>query len=111
MLKGELNGITLDEDNSYVVTWALERKGSFSTKSLYKFLTDGRTSSRVAGYIRKCRILLKINFFLWQMFNNKLHCVVSLVKMGWRGGESCCLGNGGESTNHIFFCCCVARMI
>ena len=110
-LKEELNKITLEEDNSDIVTWALEGKGGFSAKSLYRFLTDGGMPSRVAGYIWKCRVPMKIKFFLWQIFNNKLQCVVSLVKRGWRGGDSCCLGDGGESVNHIFFGCCVATMV
>jgi hypothetical protein len=110
-LKGELSRITLDQDNSDVVTWGLERKGFFSTKSLYRFLTDGGMPSRMAGYIWKCRIPLKIRFFLWQIFNNKLQCARSLIRRGWKGNETCCLGDGCESINHIFFHCRIAKMI
>jgi hypothetical protein len=68
-LKGELSRITLDPDNSDV-TWGLEKKGLFSTKSLYRFLTDGGMPRRMAGHVWKCNIPLKIKFFLWQIFNN-----------------------------------------
>jgi hypothetical protein len=107
-LKGELEKITVDSDNRDVVSWGLENKGIFTTKSLYRFLTDGGVPGRVAGYIWKCRIPLKIKFFLWQIFNNKLQCATSLVR---RGSETCCLGDGYESVNHIFFGCYIARMI
>jgi hypothetical protein len=110
-LKGELEKITIDSDNRDVVSWGIENKGIFTTKSLYSFLTDGGMPGRVAGYIWKCRIPLKIKFFLWQIFNNKLQCATSLVRRGWRGSETCCLGDGCESVNHIFFGCYIARMI
>ena len=35
----------------------------FSTKSLYNFITDGGATSRVAGYLWKCKIPLKMKIF------------------------------------------------
>ena len=43
--------------------WALDRKKNFSTKSLYRFLTNRGVSSRIAGVIWKNRVPLKIKFF------------------------------------------------
>lgn len=40
-LKRELSRIHLDHDNPDIVIWALEKKGSFSTKSLYRFIASG----------------------------------------------------------------------
>ena len=71
-----------------------ESKGSYTTKSLYRFIMNGGSSSRIVGCIWKSKVPLKIKFFLWQIFNNKLQCAVSLVKRGWKGGEDCCLGDG-----------------
>jgi hypothetical protein len=71
-LKGEPAGLVLDEEGSDMVKWGLEKNGLFSTKSLYRFITDGGAASRLAGYLWKCKIPLKIKFFLWQIFNNKL---------------------------------------
>jgi len=55
-----------------VVIWALESKGHYSIKSLYRFQTDRGMSTRVVGVIWKCKIPLKVKFFLWQVFHNKL---------------------------------------
>jgi hypothetical protein len=93
-LKGELDSVVLEEENADMVIWGLEKKGFFSSKSLYKFITDGGAASRIAGFLWKCRIPLKIIIFLWQTFNSKLQCAQSLCKRGWKGGDKCCLCGG-----------------
>jgi hypothetical protein len=67
-----LQGYKLEGEANDIVSWALEPKKLFSTKSLYRFLTDRGMPSRVACLIWKCKIPLKIKFFLWQVFHNKL---------------------------------------
>jgi hypothetical protein len=109
-LKGELDTVVLEEENTDLVIWGLEKKGFFSTKSLYRFITDGGAVSRIAGFLGKCRIPLKIKIFLWQIFN-QLQCAQSLCKRRWKGGDKCCLCGGTESVNHILFDCIIARMI
>ena len=83
----------------------------FTTKSLYRFLTDRGTTSRVVRYIWKCKIPLKIKFFLWQSFNNKLQVGQSLIKRGWKGSGNCFVCGCPESVNHIFFKCHLAKFI
>jgi hypothetical protein len=108
-LKGELNRITLEEEGPDMVSWSSERKGHFSTKSLYRFISDGGVRSRIADHLWKCKIPLEIKkFFLWQVFNNKLQCAHSLSKRGWKGCEKCCPCGMIESVNHIFFDCIIA---
>lgn len=112
MLREELSALTLSEGTPDQVTWVLEKKGFFSTKSLYKFLAYGGFPNRIAGHLWKCRIPLKIKFFLCQIFNNKLQCGHSLKKRGWKGEENCCLGDSRiETVNHIFFECVIAKLI
>lgn len=72
-----------DMDDS--VSWALEKKGKYSTKFLYRFITDGGMIRKLAGCIWKCKVPLKIKFFLWQVCNNKLQVAQSLAKRGWKG--------------------------
>jgi hypothetical protein len=45
------------------VVWALEKKGLFTTKSMYRFLTDRGVTGRVAGFIWRSKVPLKIKFF------------------------------------------------
>jgi hypothetical protein len=110
-LKTILQGVNLVPDCSDSVKWALESKGYFTTKSLYRFLTNRGVISRVAGFIWKCKFPLKIKFFLWQAFNNKLHVTKSLAKRGWKGDIHCCLCGLIESVDHLLFKCHLARLI
>jgi hypothetical protein len=73
-------GLSLHEETSDSVFWALEKNKQLSTKSLYRFLTNRGMTTRVAGIIWKCKISLKIKFFLWQVFNNKLQIAQFLLK-------------------------------
>jgi hypothetical protein len=100
-----------ESDAADIVSWALEPKGLFSTKSLYRFLTDWGMPSRVVGLIWKCKMPLKIKFFLWQMFHNKLQVAGTLVKRGWRGNMSCCLCDCVETVNHLLFKCHLAKLV
>ena len=106
-----LQGCNPESDAADIVFWALEPKGHFSTISLYRFLTDWGMPSRVAGLIWKCKIPLKIKFFLWQMFHNKLQVARSLVKRGWKGNMGCCLCDCVETVNHLFFKCHLAKLV
>ena len=106
-----LNGCSLTDNRADRVMWALENRKMFTTKSLYRFLTDGGVKSRVAGLLWKSRVPLKIKFFLWQILNDKLQVAVNLVKRGWKGPIICCLCNCVETIDHIFFECHLAVMI
>jgi hypothetical protein len=109
-LKLQLSDVTLSSNRDNVV-WALDKTKMFTTKSLYCFLTDRGTASRVAGHIWKCKLPLKIMFFLWQAFNNKLQVGQSLIKRGWKGSCNCSVCGFSESVNHILFKCHLAKFI
>ena len=50
-LENVVHGVSLVLDQSDSVKCALESKGNFTTKSLYRFITNRGVISRVAGYI------------------------------------------------------------
>jgi hypothetical protein len=110
-LLDELNDITLTDNKADKVMWALDKKLAYTTKSLYRFLTDRGVTSRVAGYIWRSKIPLKIKVFLWQMFNNKLQTAQCLVRKGWKGSTNCCLCGCLETVDHIFFKCPMAVFV
>jgi len=62
-LKGELSNVSLEQDSNDIIRWGLEKKGHFTTKSLYRFMISGGMPSRIAGHIWKCKVPLKIKFF------------------------------------------------
>ena len=84
-LTNSLRGFCLETQESDMVSWALEPKGQYSTKSLYRFQTDRGMPSRVAGVIWKCKIPLKVKICLWQVFHNKPQVAGNLIKRGWKG--------------------------
>lgn len=110
LLYDELQHISLVDTSVDVVIWALEKSKTFTTKSLYRFLSSRGMPSKVAGFIWKCKIPLKIKFFLWQIFNNKLPVWQSLIRMGWKGDGKCCICGVPESVDHVFIDCALARM-
>jgi len=108
-LLNHLQQISLDPNTNDSAIWAPEKKG-YTTKFLYRFLSNRGFPNRIAAIIWKCRIPLKIKFFLWQMFNNKLPVDTSLIKRGWKGSGKCCLSDVWESIDHIMFHCVLAKL-
>lgn len=75
-------------------------------------MSDCGKPSKIAGHIWKCKVPLKIKFFLWQIFNNKLQIGQSLIRRGWKGTGNCYVcDNIAETLDHIFFKCVLARLI
>lgn len=53
---------------------------------------------------------MKIKFFSWKVFNNKLQVGKSLTKRGWKGNGKCFVCDRWETIVHIFFHCVLARL-
>ena len=58
-----MSNVSLEQDSTDIIRWGLEKKGHFTTKSLYRFMISGGMPSRIAGHIWKCKVPLKIKFF------------------------------------------------
>lgn len=74
------SGQPAKEAGSDVVSWGLENSGSFTTKSLYRFITYGGLTSTVDQRIWKCTIPTKIKVFMWQLHHGKLSAATVLKK-------------------------------
>ena len=61
--------ITEEED---IMIWKLEKKGKFSTKSLYRYMIDGGLIDTKMKGVWKARIPQKIKIFLWMAWKDKL---------------------------------------
>ncbi|WVZ82824.1 LOW QUALITY PROTEIN: hypothetical protein U9M48_030040, partial [Paspalum notatum var. saurae] len=107
-LISDLQGVRLGEGRDEVL-WGLDKSHHFSTKSLYRFRTDGGVSNRTTGIIWKSKIPMKIKVFLWQLSKGKLQAASVLKKKGWKGSVFCALCGEVETINHIFFHCPLAR--
>jgi hypothetical protein len=73
------------------VVWALDKSRSYTTKSLYRFITDGGIRKSIYETLWKCKIPLRIKVFLWQVYNRKIQAVVVLKERDWKGSERCSL--------------------
>jgi hypothetical protein len=61
--------ITIEDDE---IAWGLSSSKTFTTSSLYRFLTTGGVDSKMVKRISKCKIPLKIKIFLWQAFQDRI---------------------------------------
>jgi len=64
-LLGLLQDVQLDADERDEVTWALDNSKSFTTKSLYRFITHRGVCIPIAEDVWKSKLPLKIKVFLW----------------------------------------------
>jgi hypothetical protein len=82
-----------------------------TTSSLYKFLTSGGVSPNVAKKLWKCRVPLKIQIFIWQAHQDRLHTRQQLKVMEWRESERCFLCDEHENADHLLFRCPLAEFV
>ena len=103
-----LENVALDQNSRDEVYWALDSSKSFTTKSLYRFVTNRGVSIPEAENVWKAKLPLKIKIFLWQL-KAKLQVATSLKRRGWKGSVYCCLCGKVETNNHVFFGCSISR--
>lgn len=94
-----------------VVSWGLEKNGLYTTRSLYRFLTNGGVISQAAKSTWECKLPMKIKVFLWQFYHGKLQASAVLKRKVWKGDQCCVLCRNIETINHIFFACSFGRFV
>ena len=92
-------------DGRDVMHWILEQRGKYTTRSLYKAINFGGVKDLVLMKIWRCHIPLKIKFFLWMAFNDRIQAAVQLKKKKWSGPEECKLCGERETVDLILFLC------
>ena len=71
--------------------WKLEKKGHYSTKSMYRFITFGGVIDRQTKKVWKNKMPLKLRVFVWQALHNRLQTGVASKKKKWKGDDKCSL--------------------
>lgn len=104
----DLRGVNLSEEPD-TVRWVLERKGHFTTASLYREITFPGYENKEIMSIWRAKLPLKIKFFLWSIYSDCLPTAEQLVKRNWPGDEECKTCGQIESSQHIFFECAFAN--
>jgi hypothetical protein len=80
------------------VRWCLDKKGFFTTASLYREIFYTGFENRWMMSIWKAKIPLKIMIFLWQVCNDKIQSAEQLKKRNWEGPIECKMCGQIEST-------------
>ena len=62
-------------------------------------------------WIWKAKIPLKIQIFLWQLFQDAILTREVMKKRNWSGNPRCSFCRDIETSQHLFFTCPVARVI
>ena len=91
--------------------WILENRGHYTTKLLYRIMTFGGVKDVLMVKVWRCKIPLKIKFFLWMAFNDRIQSAVQLKKRKWAGPEEWKLCGARETVDHILFECPVATVV
>jgi hypothetical protein len=109
-LQGLMSSVcmTTQEDE---ITWGLSSSKTFSTRSLYRFLTNGGIDSKLTQKIWKCKVPMKIKVFLWQIFQDRLQTVIQLKEREWKDSEHCVLCGENEDVDHLLFTCLLAAFV
>jgi hypothetical protein len=63
-LQNMLSGVCLTTQEDEII-WRLSTSKTFTTSSLYKFLTTSGIDCTLVKKIWKCKVPLKIRIFLW----------------------------------------------
>ena len=102
----------LDEENltdsNDGVLWALEKKGGYTSQSMYKFLSFRGVINKRMQRIWECRLPMKIKVFMWLTLQDRLPTGVVLKRRNWKGDLKCVICRVPETIDHIFFHCPLA---
>jgi hypothetical protein len=85
--------------------WGLDKKGRFTTASLYRELTFPGMENKEVMSIWKAKIPMKIKIFLWSIYSDCLPSAEQLVRRNWPGEELCKMCGLVETSKHIFLKC------
>lgn len=92
------------------IHWNLEKTGTFTTRSMYRFINDGGIHAR--DVIWKVKVPLKIRAFNWLVSRDAVLTRDNLLKRKWQGPDECVFCSKHRKTfNHLFIHCSFAIQI
>lgn len=102
-LQTKLGGGVVLADGRDEMSWALEKTGKYTIKSLYNLITFGGVRDVQMLDIWGTKIPLKIQILLWMAFHDRIQSAVQLKKKKWAGKITCKMCNRRETSDHIMF--------
>ena len=108
-LAARLANITLNhEQNEF--KWNLDQAGVFTVKSHYLRLIH-QNIPNTNKRIWKLKIPLKIKIFLWYLKRGVILTKDNLSRRNWQGSQQYYFCQEDETIQHIFFDCCITRLV
>jgi len=105
-----MSEVTLSEEEDQII-WAYSSSRKYSVQSLYAVVNFRGIFPVFVSSIWKLHIPPRVQFFLWLLSKNKLLTRDNLAKRRSVNDNTCLLCSEKESINHVFFECCVAKLV
>jgi hypothetical protein len=93
------------------VCWKVDKKGSYTVRSLYRFIVDPGCRDLRASDVWNTTLPLRIQIFLSMMFHDRLETAVQLKSRKWVRPNKCKLCGVVEDLDHLFFRCPTSQFI
>jgi hypothetical protein len=108
-IKDSLRNLPRSDDSDFI-TWSLNPKKCFSTKSVYLWLERNLAGSH-NKWIWKAKVPLKIKVFLWQLCQDAVLTRENMKKRQWHGSPICSFCSHEETNDHLFFTCPISKVV
>jgi hypothetical protein len=93
------------------IIWQYTSSGRFSIQSLYAIINDRGVKYVYTLVIWNISVPSRVHIFLWLLANNKTLTRDNLEKGKKLDDNRCLFCNELETVTHLFFECCVARLV
>ncbi|WVZ77096.1 hypothetical protein U9M48_024997, partial [Paspalum notatum var. saurae] len=103
-----VSNIMLQEENDIFI-WDLPRNGSFTIRSMYKYLVNSNIP--VPQDIWHTKLPLKIKIFIWYLKKGVLLTKYNLSRRNWHGDKSCAFCGRTETIQNLSFECQYAKFL
>jgi len=98
-------------DDCDAIVWSFADSNSFSVQAVYKTINFRGVQPVYTPNIWGLNVPPRIHIFLWLLSNNKTLTRTNLAKRRHVEDVSCLFCNEPETVNHLFFFCCVAKVL
>jgi len=105
-----LDEVSLSEEEDHIV-WNYTSSGRYEVQSLYAVVSFRGVAPIYVSSVWKLSIPPRVQLFLWLVSNNRVLTRDNLAKRREVSDPTCLLCNEMESVTHLFFECCVAKLV
>jgi hypothetical protein len=98
-------------DEEDTIIWQFASSGKFSVQTMYAVINDRGVKQVYTPVMWKISVPPRLHIFLWLLANNKLLTRDNLLKRKNLDDVSCLFCSEPESVCHLFFECCVSKIM